>query len=376
MRIELEPSLERWVGAQILDRQQADRIRQFEAEQAPRRRARWPVIMALAFGGIMLAAGILLFVSAHWDELSPGQRMALLVLAVGGFHLGGALTYDRFRALGVTLHAVGTVALGGAIAMAGQIFNLQEHWPSAVLLWAAGAIAGYLLLRDWPHLVLSAILLPWWLAGEWSEAAARRQDTLPVISCGVLLLAICYLSVRLPGADSREDHVRVALTWLGGLALLPATFAVAFERQAYGRASDTAPMLLVAGWACALLLPLGFAYLFRRDASWMNLVAALWVVGLNLVAEARMDVALYGWCALGAAGMVAWGIHEFRTERINLGMAGFALTIVFFFFSSVMDKLGRSASLMTLGVLFVGGGWYWEKLRRRLVAGVISGGAQ
>ena len=115
--------------AQILDRQQADRIRQFESEQIPQRRARWPVIMALAFGGIMLAAGVLLFVSAHWDELSPFQRMALLVLAVGGFHLAGAFSLDRFRALGITLHAVGTVALGGAIAMAGQIFNMQEHWP-------------------------------------------------------------------------------------------------------------------------------------------------------------------------------------------------------------------------------------------------------
>ena len=57
----------------------------------PARRARWPVIVALAFGGIMLAAGILLFVSAHWDELSPFQRMALLVAAVGGFHVGGRI---------------------------------------------------------------------------------------------------------------------------------------------------------------------------------------------------------------------------------------------------------------------------------------------
>ena len=38
--MELEPSLERWVEAQILDRAQADRIRQFESEQLPRRRAR------------------------------------------------------------------------------------------------------------------------------------------------------------------------------------------------------------------------------------------------------------------------------------------------------------------------------------------------
>jgi uncharacterized membrane protein len=376
MRIELEPSLDRWVEAQILERQQADRIRQFEREQAPERRARWPVIIALAFGGIMLAAGVLLFVSAHWDELSPFQRMALLVLAVGGFHLAGAFSADRFRALGMTLHAVGTVALGGAIAMAGQIFNLQEHWPSAILLWALGAIGGWLLLGDWPHLALSAILLPWWLAGEWAEALPRAQSTWPVITCGILLLAICYLSVRMPGADSREDHQRVALTWVGGLALLPATFGVALEDRVYGHTATTEPGVLVVGWCCAILLPLGFAYAYRRQAAWMNLAAAIWVVGLNFAAEARLDIVLYAWCAVGSAAMVAWGIYEFRAERINLGMAGFALTIVLFFFSSVMDKLGRSASLMALGILFVGGGWYWEKLRRRLVAGLVSGGVQ
>jgi len=374
--MELESSLERWVEAQILDRPQADRIRQFEAEQLPRRRARWPVIVAVAFGGIMLAAGVLLFVSAHWDEMSPFQRMTLLVLAVAAFHVGGALSLERFRALGITLHTVGTVALGGAIAVAGQIFNMQEHWPAAVLLWAVGAMAGWLLLGDWPHLALAAILVPFWLAGEWVEAVPLSWDAWPVIACGVLLLAICYLSVRMPGASSREDHVRTALTWLGGLALLPATFAVALRNHPYGHTAATSPGMLAIGWAGAILLPLGFAYAFRRRAAWVNVVAALWVVGLSFMAEARLEILVYVWCAIGAAAMVAWGIYEFRAERINLGMAGFALTIIFFFFSSVMDKLGRSASLMALGVLFVGGGWYGEKLRRKLVAGLVSGGVQ
>src|ERR1039457_1211689 len=337
MRMELEPSLERWVEAQILDRPQADRIRQFESEQLPRRRARWPVIMAVAFGGIMLAAGVLLFVSAHWDEMSPFQRMALLVLAVGAFHLGGAFSVERFRVLGITLHTVGTVALGGAIAMAGQIFNMQEHWPTAVLLWAVGAIAGWLLLGDWPHLALAAILVPFWLAGEWVEAVPLSPDAWPVTTCGILLLAICYLSVRMPGADSREDHVRTALTWLGGLALLPATLWVALQHHSYYRNSDTGLGMMAIGWSCAILLPLGFAYAFRRNAAWMNLVAALWVIGLSFMAEPHQEILVYGWCAIGAAGLVAWGIYEFRAERINLGMAGFALTIVFFFFSSVMD---------------------------------------
>jgi uncharacterized membrane protein len=73
-------------------------------------------------------------------------------------------------------------------------------------------------------------------------------------------------------------------------------------------------------------------------------------------------------CALGSIGLIAWGLMEARKERINLGVAGFALTVLFFYFSNVMDKLGRSASLIGLGLLFLLGGWLLERTRRQLVA--------
>jgi uncharacterized membrane protein len=374
MSMELEPSLTRWVEAQLIDADQARRIRAFETAQAPVRRARWPVIVALAFGGIMLAAGILLFVSAHWDELSPAQRMTILVAAVGGFHLAGAFAQERFPALAITMHAAGTVSLGGAIALAGQIFNMQEHWPTAVLLWAAGAVAGWLLLHEWPQLVIAAVLIPWWLLGEWIEAVPGSANY-RVVSVGVLMLAICYLSVRMPGADSRDDHTRLALAWMGGLALLPSAVAVALAHEIWNR-STLHPTLLAIGWTGAIVLPLAFAWAFRRTAAWMNAVAAIWVMGLSLLADQRAEIGIYAWCALGAAGMIAWGISEFRPERINLGMAGFAITVIAFFFSSVMDKLGRSTSLIVLGTLLLAGGWQWEKLRRRLLTQVRVGGAQ
>ena len=108
------------------------------------------------------------------------------------------------------------------------------------------------------------------------------------------------------------------------------------------------------GWAGAILIPLAIAYAFRRTAAWMNAVAAVWVIGLSVFADQRSELMLYAWCAIGSAGMIAWGIYEFRAERINLGMAGFAITIIAFFFSSVMDKLGRSASLIALGTISAG----------------------
>ena len=73
-------------------------------------------------------------------------------------------------------------------------------------------------------------------------------------------------------------------------------------------------------------------------------------------------------CALGFIGLIVWGLMEARKERINLGVAGFALTVLFFYFSNVMDKLGRSASLIGLGLLFLLGGWLLERTRRQLVA--------
>jgi uncharacterized membrane protein len=73
-------------------------------------------------------------------------------------------------------------------------------------------------------------------------------------------------------------------------------------------------------------------------------------------------------CALGSIGLIVWGLMEARKERINLGVAGFALTVLFFYFSNVMDKLGRSASLIGLGLLFLLGGWLLERTRRQLVA--------
>ena len=48
------------------------------------------LFLALALGTLMVGAGTLLFVAAHWDGLSPASRFALVLAQVALFHLGGA----------------------------------------------------------------------------------------------------------------------------------------------------------------------------------------------------------------------------------------------------------------------------------------------
>src|SRR5579863_5071537 len=229
-----ECHLERWTASGVVDAGIRDRILAWEREHPEPQGLRWPVLIALAFGGILLGAGVLLFVSAHWDQLSAAQRMSLVVAMVAVFHLGGAVSAGRFGGLSVTLHTLGTVALGGAIALTGQIFNLSDHWPAAFLLWAAGAALAWTLLGHWTQAALTSMLIPYWLAGEWWTVAEQHRLSILPISVGVCALSFTYLSAR-RGPD--DSALRKALGWLGGMALLPAAIAVAlapWESSSYG----------------------------------------------------------------------------------------------------------------------------------------------
>ena len=360
----------RWSEAGLIDAATAQQIRAFEQAHAGTRKLRWPVLIALAFGGLMVCGGVLLFVAAHWDALSPAMRFSLVIAMVGGFHLVAALTAERFPGMATTLHAIGTVALGGGIALAGQIFNLAEHWPSGILMWAIGAGLGWLVLRQVPQLVLAAVLVPAWLVSEWMVAVGSFYEAMArsVATCGVFLCAVAYLTaVR----DGRNEDWRRALFWIGSVALLPASLVLAFVAERGWWHNELAPPLLstlyLTGWLVAAAGPPGLAWLLRGKDAWMNAVASVWAILLTVIASANTDIPLYLWWALGAIGLVAWGVRDGRGERVNFGAAIFAATVIAFYFSQVMDKLGRSASLVGLGLLFLAGGWALERVRRRLV---------
>src|SRR5512133_2200373 len=95
-----ESRLNRELSAGVLDGEAAARIRVWESAQkslsAPRisepnpearySRLAWQGRVALILGGILLASGIALFVSAHWDQLGPGMRYLLVMAMASVFH--------------------------------------------------------------------------------------------------------------------------------------------------------------------------------------------------------------------------------------------------------------------------------------------------
>jgi uncharacterized membrane protein len=373
-----EKDLQRWVDAGLIDAPTAERIRQFEHASGTGR-LRWPAMVAIGFGALMLCAGILLFVAAHWEEMSPAQRFGLVLAMVAVFHVIASLLGTKVPAMGVALHVAGTATLGAGIYLAGQIFHLEEHWPGGLMLWSLGAVLAWLILRQWPQALLAAVLVPCWLGGEWSLATESYRGAWNIAAQGFLLLAILYLT-----ATPREPNraMRQGMVWIGCFTVIPFIADVMFTGEAahytWGLRHPTLPgHLLVLGYAAAYLPVLGLAAIMRKNQSIAMFLSALWVFLLGILSRVEHPEHspwIYLWIALGACGLCWWGVHNNRKLFINYGTAVFSLDVITFYFSDVLDKLGRSMGLILLGVIFLAGGWVLNRLRSDLIARAAAAG--
>lgn len=374
--------LDRWTRAGVLDTAAAERIRQFEASQQRPAGLRWQVLLALIFGAILLATGVTLFVAAHWDQLSPPARFAVVMGMIVVLHGAAIAAHDRFAWLAITLHGVGTVAAGAAVALVGQIFNIQEHWPAGILLWALCALAGWALLRDQVQQTLALLLLPAWLICEWSARTDGYRGADVFLVRMVAVLAAVYLVGFL---DEKKKLVFGVLFAAASVALIASATGLTeyWELWQFWQTKPALPTnLQVLGWLCIAVLPLLLAWRLNRQSVVPVAVVLATVIVLPHLYYLEGSVhtlghtnagfpvprlAAHALVALVAAFFAWWGVQQASRAMVNYGVVCFALAVLWFYFSSVMGKLERSFSLMMLGVLFLGGGWALEKMRRRLV---------
>ncbi len=373
----------------MLDAAAAERIRAYEQGRERPSGLRWQALLALAFGGILLAAGVTLFVAAHWDELSPLWRFITVLAMIVVLHGAAILVRERFEKLAVTLHGVGTMAAGAGVFLVGQIFNIQEHWPAGILLWALCAIAGWILLGDQVQQTIAMLLLPAWILSEWWARTDGYRDATLFETRMVASFAALYLTAFI---GSKKEFVFGVLFAAAAIALtisvpfLSADMVFWYVFWYNGANTHAMPWhLSVVGWCWIAVVPLLSAWRLKPSALLPVAVGVL--TGLVLphlyrrhegfgngsYGYSEATVLVYLWVGLLACFFAWCGVREHSRALINYGIFAFALTVLWFYFSSVMDKLGRSFSLIVLGLLFLGGGWLLEKTRRQLVRRATEG---
>ena len=374
----LSDQLRRWLQAELIDADVAEAIQRWEDSQLIQskhssvRHLAVPIRLSILLGSLLLAAGLLLFVSAHWDQMPPLWRVSLLLFIVIALHAGGAWFSERFQLMALGLHAVGTVAFGAGVFLCAQIFHLDVLWSFrwGLLLWSFGAAAGWMLLRQWPQLALLSLLLPGWISAliivEVDRFSSSEADWAVIpIAAGALLTALTYFTApdRTPLTPARS-----VLMWMGGLALVPlavtwAVVATGLDLPALGQ-----PLLLsLLVWVVMLGGPIILGWWLRPHRFWPLALAAIWMI-LDLVIQVQgFTVLSFAWWGVGSVGLMVWGSAEARAERVNIGTVLLATTLIGFYFTEVIGRFDRSLSLLGLGLFFLVGGWGLNRLRQALL---------
>ena len=334
---------------------------------------------------ILLVGGMMLFVASHWDDVSPWQRLTLVIGFLVAFHALGAVSAKKFPGMGTTLHGVGTAGAGAAILTVGKIFNMQEHWPTAVLVWAACAAAGWWLLRDQVQETMTLLLVPAWVVCEWSYRAEGygHGSVYMARMCAVLAAAMLTCFLR-----SRKAGVFWTLYVVGAIELMGSVIALSDGWSTPWMTTTMVPVGLRV--LCALVIAAVLAGVWWKSRSSVFPVAMVAAVvyvmpwlpqdvaykseyGLTPWKHVGPGLLLYGVVAIACVGLAWWGLHMRSAAVVNFGIGGFAATVLWFYLSSLLDKLGRSLGLIGLGILFLAGGWALERLRRHLVAELREG---
>lgn len=405
---DIESQLKRWQTAGVLDAETAARIRAYEIEHPGEAIAerigqsstsaaatstspaglKWLVVTGLTLGAILLACGVVLFVSAHWDQLGPAERYLLVIAMVAVFHIAGSLTRSSFEGFSTALHAVGTISTGAAIALVGQIFNIQEHWPAAVLLWALAAFAGWALLRDQAQQTLVLLLFPAWI---FSELGFRMQGYIGnSVYMGRLsfVWAILYLTFFV---GVRRKVVQRILFIVSVIGAIDGILYMIFGWSSYNSgqafipfgirvwawiAIAAVPLLIAAFHGHKGLAPIAAAIAFAIALPWCY---STWhetvhpVVGDSFVMSGtRPNLLAHALVAAFAVFLCSWGVRLLSRALVNLGIVGFAAAVLWFYFSDIYNDHERALGLIGLGVLFLAGGWALEKMRRRILSRVAS----
>src|ERR1700761_8246674 len=335
---EPEVWLTRWQNAGLLDAPAAAAIRAYEEAHAKPSSRHWQVRIALIAGTILLGAGVLLFVAAHWDSVSPLVRMLLVLAMLCFFHTLGLLTRTRFAGFATAMHAAGTLASGAAIALVGQIFNMQEHWPTAVMLWALCAAAGWALLRDPFQQSLTLLLATAWIACEWTERAGDHGGVTTYLARFLALIGVTYLTAFL-----QSRRAVSSILFSAGALLLPFNVFLLAHGWSDAQYRDALPLSYkLCAYALALLAIGAGCALNRRSWAPLFVVAGLvwalpWAqtilvgkIGIHTWWHSEPSALAYGMVAATAVFLVWWGIRMLSRPIVNFGMTTFALTVVWF----------------------------------------------
>lgn len=305
------------------------------------------VRVVLAIGALLVGLGILSFIASNWDAMSKLAKVAVIVGVYAAVNGTGYWISEKYPKTGKSLIYLGMLVYGAGIFLMGQIFNLGGNFSNAFLLWGAGILPMAWLYKDHIIYIFAQVLLLIYVmssfeTGGWNlwifllvpamyALNSQMDNSVPGTFFNNLLLfaGLGYVLNRLDTDGLVAAALYLALGALMYVARIPANQEV-FRLQ---------------GGIC-----FGIAGLFLTGK---DLWDAYPVFGNGITASIVFSVAfvllLLSYVRLGSL----------------IALVFVCATILRFYFDTFFDFMPKSFFFIIGGLILLGFGFYFERLRSR-----------
>lgn len=195
-RSTLKQEIPLWVENGIVTENAAQQLAErYQLKDIQKESSRLLVAIIFTVGGLLLGGGVISFVAANWEEIPIAAKVALLLIALLGFHLTGYWLWHQkgWARLGHALVFTGSLVFGANIGLMAQIFHVSGEWYGAFGAWAFGTLIMAYAARSWITGLLSLLTSVIWFQGyTWGH-----QNFLVAIFPLLLAAVFIYLSWQL-----------------------------------------------------------------------------------------------------------------------------------------------------------------------------------
>lgn len=328
----LVKDLEKWVDEGIISEKNAEDI--FNTLPESKLTERLPSIIAI-LGAVLICFGILAFVAANWYGIPKAARLALLGAGMwaaygsaGILHKRGA--YWLFEAailIGVTIYIAGIVLIA-------QMYHMDGHYPDAILMAGAGALAAALLVRSIGALIVSIAMLTLWTSLEihefdvdfhwpyiiaWFAMAATAFHLRSRINYHLVTMSFAYwVTITVFGLS--DWAVSIAIAPLASLAFVILIISLIFIHHTHKDNPDSFASSL-SKYAIKALITLIFVLQVMESRSYFTIFAdydvqmhhITWLTGSAVMVGLGIVLSIFwrrriGFSAIDISGLVLVGV--------------------------------------------------------------------
>jgi len=347
------------------------------------------IVILVTLGAILAGVGIILFVSANWQEIPRvGKIVLLMALVVAVYFLGYWLKYEKdFPRAGGALILVGAMVFGAAIFLVGQQYHMPVDDPRLLTWWFVGVIPVAYFTRSKAILtlaILAALGALGYKTAQWFEGVRYEQYAFFAfyLVLGLVLYGIGSLHSRFERLEYYTPRYQVF-----GLILLFGIMYVLSFKDIYNERALTA-------WDF-LMLPSAFAVAFHIAAA-LAVICTIWglfidvnrkrlsfqlssdlaaivlfvaigylLLGLPFTSPIYYAVIFNLLLFAGIIGLIFLGYFRGFSSLVNIALVFFGLAVIGRYFDLTWELLPRSLFFILGGFLLLGGGILLERFRRK-----------